>query len=166
MFPSRSVLNLVWKLSQDPKPTCNLTREFSSYAQPYQGHVTRLQSECPSIQIWSEMFNRLNYCQELFPGNAVVRFRGSHSFAVISHHHLMTILNLRQRSPTFWSLASMSRMYSLALSGYAKMGELIKRSLRCSNACCYAYVYCLQTPIAVSRLNGWAIPAKSGMYCL
>jgi len=88
-------------------------------------------------------------------GGAVVLLRGQKSLAVVSHHHLCYTLDLRQDSPMLWSLASMSKMYSLAGSGYAKIGASVSPSLRWSNACCSFCVHCHRTPLAVSRFKDW-----------
>ena len=50
------------------------------------------------MQIWSEVFDRLDYCQEFSPGCTLVLLRCRQGFTIVSHHHLATILDLRQHS--------------------------------------------------------------------
>jgi len=45
------------------------------------------------------VFDRLDYCQELSPGCTVVLLRRRQGLTIVSHHHLATILDLRQHSP-------------------------------------------------------------------
>jgi len=59
--------------------------------------MVRTQPEHSAIKIRSEVLHRLDYCQELFPGGAVILLSGGESFTVIGYY-FPAFLDLRQHS--------------------------------------------------------------------
>jgi len=64
--------------------------------QPNELDMLHPQSEQSAVEIKLEVFHRLDYCQELLPGGAVILLGGGEGFAIIGDDYLPTLLDLQQ----------------------------------------------------------------------